>query len=222
MFSGPLIHPTSHLGLGIKSLELDNSSLTFLLNFEPKVQFSKNKQGRSKNCFKTKVKKTLHIARQKSIGDMDFGRILGEFLYNVGSRFGTAWENLYCRIILVTFLEQFWNILGELRSISVKQYFPGQVGGRLGKPFSGLLTAVKNNSISGSNCRPVRRWAPAPNFGESRFVLEAIFKPLISKSSRSSKMITLNCVHPNHYFQPDWREPEYPNFQTCLHDYLLE
>ena len=39
---------------------------------------------------------------------MDFGRILGEFLYNVGSRFGTAWENLkYCRIILVKFLEQY-------------------------------------------------------------------------------------------------------------------
>ena len=41
------------------------------------------------------------------------------------------------------------------------------------------------------------------NIGESgsdsRFVLEVIIKALISKSSQSSIMITLNCAHSNHY-----------------------
>ena len=38
---------------------------------------------------------------------------------------------------------------------------------------------------------------------DSRFVLKAIIKALISKSSRSSIMKTLNRVHPIHNNQPD-------------------
>ena len=41
------------------------------------------------------------------------------------------------------------------------------------------------------------------NFGKSRFILKVIIKALISKSSQSSIMITLNCVHLNHDSQPD-------------------
>ena len=35
---------------------------------------------------------------------------------------------------------------------------------------------------------------------DSRFVLEASFKPLIPKTSQSSIVITLNCVHTNYNF----------------------
>ena len=43
-----------------------------------------------------------------------------------------------------------------------------------------------------------------PNFGKSgpnlRFVVEAIFKPLVPKSGRSSITITQNCAHVKHEF----------------------
>ena len=54
-----------------------------------------------------------------------------------------------------------------------------------------------------------------------RFILEAIIKALISKSSRSSIMITLNRVHSNHDSHPDSNLSDYLNFHTCLHKYLL-
>ena len=57
-------------------------------------------------------------------------------------------------------------------------------------------------------------WGP-----DSRFVLKAIIKALISKSSRSSKLKTPNRLHPIHDFQPNLSLPEYLNFHTCLHDY---
>ena len=54
-----------------------------------------------------------------------------------------------------------------------------------------------------------------------RFVLEASIKALISKSSQSSIMITLNRVHSIHDSQPDLNLSDYLNFQTCFHEYLL-
>ena len=59
-------------------------------------------------------------------------------------------------------------------------------------PFKQLV----NKSLSSFGANKILLYQ-GPN---SRFVLEAIFKPLIAKSSRSSIMITINCVHTNHDF----------------------
>ena len=56
---------------------------------------------------------------------------------------------------------------------------------------------------------------------DSRFVLEAIIKALISKSSRSLILKTPNCLHTIRYFQPDSSLSEYLNFHMCLHNYLI-
>ena len=55
-----------------------------------------------------------------------------------------------------------------------------------------------------------------------RFILGAIIKALISKLSQSSIMITLNCVHLNHDFQPNSNLSDYLNFHTysCEHLFL--
>ena len=53
----------------------------------------------------------------------------------------------------------------------------------------------------------------------SRFVLKAIIKALISKSSQNSMLITLNHVHTNNDSQPNLNQSDYLNFHTCLHEY---
>ena len=49
---------------------------------------------------------------------------------------------------------------------------------------------------------------------DSSIVLEANFKPLVPKSSRSSETKTQNCAYTNHEFQPGWNMPEYQHSYT--------
>ena len=60
-------------------------------------------------------------------------------------------------------------------------------------------------------------WGP-----ETRFLLEAIIKALIFKSSRYSIMRTHNRLHPIPDYQPDSSLLDYLIFHTWIHNYLME
>ena len=65
------------------------------------------------------------------------------------------------------------------------------------KTSSKLINYVCHPIIIKRQMSIVKLWRIGPN---SMFILEAIFKPLIPKSSRSLIMITINHVPTNHYF----------------------
>ena len=83
-------------------------------------------------------------------------------------------------------------------------------------PFAAHLESCRHKSAF---CPPLQTLVNR-GFG-SRFILEGIIKALITKSSRSLIMTTLNRVRSILYSQPDSSLSDYLNFHTCLHKYLL-